>query len=127
MAVPFEASQKQRAVIQFLVEEGETHLRIHNWLKNVYKDNTIDNSNVKRRVKRFKKRTEDHEGVDKASIANKPHSGRLSTSVNPDNKTYADELIRNDRRITVKELVSKLDVSIGSAHSIVASLGYPDS
>ena len=60
----------------------------------------------------------------KASIAHKPRSGRPSTSVNPDHKTYADELIRTDRRITVKELATKLDVSIDSAHSIVASLGY---
>ena len=124
MAAPLEARQKQRAVIEFLVAEGETPLRIHNWLKNVYKDNTIDYSNVKKWVQRFKKSTEDHEEVGKVSIANKPRSGCPSTSVNPDNKTDADELIRTDRRITVEELASKLDVSIGSAHSIVASLGY---
>ena len=124
MAAFLEARQKQRALIEFLVAEGETPLRIHNRLKNVYKDNTIDYSNVKRWVQRFKKSTEDHEEVGKVSIADKPCSGRPSTSVNPDNKTYADELIRTDRRITVEELASKLDVSIGSAHSIVASLGY---
>ena len=60
----------------------------------------------------------------KASIADKLRSGRPSTSVNPDNKTYTDELIRTDRRITVEELASKLDVSIGRPHSIVVSLGY---
>ena len=124
MAALFEAHQKQRAVIEFLVAEGETSLKIHNQMKNVYKDNTIDYSNVTRWVQRFKKSTEDHEEVGKASIADKPRSGRPSTSVNPDNKTYADELIRTDRRITVEELAFKLDVSIGSAHSIVASLGY---
>ena len=42
MAAPLEARQKQRAVIEFLVAEGETPLRIYNRLKNVYKDNTID-------------------------------------------------------------------------------------
>ena len=42
MAAPLEACQKHRAVIEFLVAEGETPLRIHNSLKNVYKDNTID-------------------------------------------------------------------------------------
>ena len=47
MAASFEARQKQRAVIEFLVAEGETSLKIHNRLKNVYKDNTIDYSNVK--------------------------------------------------------------------------------
>ena len=124
MAATFEARQKQRAVIEFLVAEGETSLKIHNRMKNVYKDNTIDSSNVKRWIQRFKKSTEDHEEVGKASIADKPRSGHPSTSVNPENKTYADELIRTDRRITVEELASKLDVSIGSAHSIVASLGY---
>ena len=111
MAAPLEARQKQRAVIEFLVAEGETFLRIHNQLKNVYKENNIDYSNVKRWVQRFKKSTEDHEEVGKVSITNKPRSGCPSTSVNPD-KTYADELIRTDRRITVEELASKLDVSI---------------
>ena len=56
--------------------------------------------------------------------ADKPRSGRPSNSVNPENKTYANELIRTDRRITVEELASKLDVSVSSAHPIVASLGY---
>jgi len=55
MAAPLEAHQKQRAVIKFLVAEGETPLRIHNQLKNVYKDNTIDYSNVKGWEQRFKK------------------------------------------------------------------------
>ena len=36
MAAPPEARQKQRAVIEFLVAEGEIPLRIHNWLKNAY-------------------------------------------------------------------------------------------
>ena len=89
MAAPLEARQKQRAVIEFLIAEGETPLRIHNRLKNVYKDNTIDNSNPKRCVQQFKESTEDHEEVGKASIADKPHSGRPSTSVNPNNKTCA--------------------------------------
>ena len=77
MAAPLEAHQKQRALIKFLVAEGETPLIIHNRLKNVYKDNTIDYSNVKRWVQQFKKSTEDHEEVGKVSIADKLCSGRL--------------------------------------------------
>ena len=83
----------------------------------------MDYSNVKGGYSNLKKSTKDHEEVGKASIAGKPCSGRPSTSVNPDNKTYADELLRTDKFITIKELALKLDVSIGSAHSIVASLG----
>ena len=45
VAAPLEACQKQRAVTEFVVAEGETPLRIHNRLKNVYKDNTMDYSN----------------------------------------------------------------------------------
>ncbi|XP_057693218.1 zinc finger protein 771-like isoform X2 [Corythoichthys intestinalis] len=56
-----EARRKQRAVIEFLVAEGETPLRIQNRLENVYKDDTIDYSTVKRWVQRFKNSTEDHE------------------------------------------------------------------
>ena len=48
MAALFEARQKQRPVIEFLVADGETSLTIYNRLKNVYKYNTIDYSNVKR-------------------------------------------------------------------------------
>ena len=75
MAVPLEARQKQRAVIEFLVAEGETPLSIHNLLKNIYNNNTIACSIGKRWVQRFEKSAQDHEGVGKASIADKPRSG----------------------------------------------------
>ena len=87
MAASLEACQKQRAAIEFLIAEGEIPLRIHNRLKNVYQDNTIDDSNVKRWVQRFKNSTEDHEEVDKVSIADKPRCGCPSTSVNFNDKT----------------------------------------
>ena len=54
----------------------------------------------------IKKSTEDYKEVGKASIVNKPHSGPPSTSVNPYNKTYADELISTGRCITFEELAS---------------------
>ena len=56
MAAPLEACQKQRAVIEFLLAEEETPPRIHIRLKNVHKDNTIDYSNVKRRIQQLKKK-----------------------------------------------------------------------
>ena len=46
MAALLEARKKKRAVIEFLVAEEETPLRIHKRLKNVYKNNTKDCSNV---------------------------------------------------------------------------------
>ena len=46
MAAPLELRQKQRAVIEFLVAEGETPVNIHRRLQNVYRDNILDYSNV---------------------------------------------------------------------------------
>ena len=48
MAALQEVRQKQRAVIEFLVAEGETPLNIHKRLQNVYGDCAIDYSTVKR-------------------------------------------------------------------------------
>ena len=119
MAAPMELRQKQRAVIEFLVAEGESPVNIHRHLQNVYRDNTLDYSNVCRWVRRLK-----DEQVGSASIADKPHTGRPSSSVNPANEAKADALIREDRRITLDELAENIEVSHGSAHNIVKSLGF---
>ena len=95
MAAPMELRQKQRAVIEFLVAEGESPVNIHRRLQNVYRDYTLDYSNVCRQVRRLK-----DEQVGDASIADKPHTGRPSSLVNPANEAKADALIREDRRLT---------------------------
>ena len=56
-----------------------------------------------------------------ASVADKPRSGRPSSSVHPANKAKADALIREDRRTTIDELAENLGVSHESALNICAS------
>eukprot|EP00106_Octopus_bimaculoides_P001030 XP_014768472.1 PREDICTED: uncharacterized protein LOC106867913 [Octopus bimaculoides] len=123
MTSPLELCQKQRAVIEFLVAEGETPVNIHRRLQNVFEDNTLDYSNVCRWVRRLK-----DEKVGTVSVADNPRSGRpagrASTSVNPVNKAKADVLIREDRRLTLDELAENHEVSHGSAYNIVESLGF---
>ena len=53
MAGPMDICLKQKAVIEFLVCEEETPLNIHKQLKNVFKDDILDYSNVRRWVKRI--------------------------------------------------------------------------
>ncbi|CAI9731454.1 Hypothetical predicted protein [Octopus vulgaris] len=53
------------------------------------------------------------------SAADKPPSCRPSTSVNPANKAK-----KEDRRITLDKLEENLEVSHGSAYSIVEPLGF---
>ena len=57
-------------------------------------------------------------------IADKPRSGRPSTSFTQENSARVDELIRQDRRIIIQEIADAVDVSYGSANSMVDSLGY---
>ena len=45
---------RQRSVIEFLTAEGEMAIRIHERLKNVYGDATVDVSTVRRWVRRCK-------------------------------------------------------------------------
>ena len=53
MATPSEVRLKQRVVIEFLVAEDETTANIHKRLQTVYKDKTLDYSNVWRRAHRL--------------------------------------------------------------------------
>ncbi|XP_014781843.2 uncharacterized protein LOC106877454 [Octopus bimaculoides] len=120
MAGPLELRQKQRAVIEFRVAEEETPVNIHQQLQNVFEDNTLDYSNVCRWVHRLKDRK-----VGTVSVADKPHSGHPSASMNPANKAKTDALIREDSiSITLDELAENLEVSHGSAYNIVESLGF---
>ena len=45
---------RQRSVIEFLTAEGEMPIRIHERLKNVYGDATVDVNTVRRWVRRCK-------------------------------------------------------------------------
>ncbi|UYV68193.1 hypothetical protein LAZ67_5003332 [Cordylochernes scorpioides] len=89
---------KQRVVIEFLEMEGASE--IHKGLKNVYKEATIDISNVRRWMKGFLS--------GETSLDDKPRRGRPST--NPENEDKVDVLIRHDRRITFRELCNILNV-----------------
>lgn len=48
MAAPIDVRQRQRAVIEFLVLEGETANNIHRRLEKVYKRESLAKSNVYR-------------------------------------------------------------------------------
>ena len=53
MAAHLKLRQNQTAVIEFLVAEGETLVNILRRLQNVYMENTLDCSNVRRWVSRL--------------------------------------------------------------------------
>ena len=110
------SKQKQRAVIEFLTKEGCRLSDIHRRLQVVYGDDTIDKSNVHRWMKKFK------EG--ETSIEDKPRSGRPSTATTDTNRQRVDELIRADRRVTIRELAAQLDCGHNALQKMVEDFGY---
>jgi transposase len=111
-----DARLKQRAVIEFLIKEGCSAVEIHRRLKDVYGDAVIDVSNVRRWVKKFR----DGE----SEIADKPRSGRSSTSVTDNRRSRIDELIRENRRITIHKIADALQLFYGSVQAMIENLGY---
>ena len=88
----FNVRQKQRAVIEFLVLEGESLINIFQRLEKVYGNAAIGYSAVKKWVARIKSKEEDPSLSD---LRYKPRSGRPSSAVNPGNSGRAEELMRD--------------------------------
>ena len=97
MASDMEVRMKQRCVIEFLHAEKIAPNDIHRRLLNVYGDQTVDVSTVRRWVARF------------SDVKDKPCSGRPCTAVTPRNEERLDQLIRANRRITSRELCMELN------------------
>jgi transposase len=85
----------QRSVTEFLVKEGNSAEVIYERLHGVIWRDLHGSSSVGRWVKHFKDRNTD--------IAGQPLCGRPRTAVTEGNKQKVDELIRQDRRITVRD------------------------
>ena len=109
-------SFRQRAVIEFLVKEEQSAVDIHQRLQRAYGDACMGASSVRRWVKHFKDGN--------TSIKDEPRSGRPRTASTDRNKERVDALIREDRRITVNEIATKLAVGHSAVQEMIHSLGY---
>ena len=87
MASDMEVRMKQRCVIEFLHAEKIAPNDINRRLLNVYGDQTVDVSTVRRWVARFST-------VATATLKDKPRSGRPCTAVTSRNEELLDQLIR---------------------------------
>jgi len=59
-----------------------------------------------------------------SDVKDKPRSRRPCTAVTPQNEERLDQLIRANRRITTKELCTKLNISFNALETMVATLEY---
>ena len=75
-----------------------------------YGEATLDRSNIYRWYKMFSEGREDMNDEERA--------GRPSTSTTDENIDEVKKIVLANRRITVREVVEDLNISIGSCHSI---------
>ena len=107
---------KKRCVSEFLHAEKIAPSDIHRRLLNVYGDQTVDVSTVRRWVARFSSGDSD--------VKDKPRSGRPCTAVTPRNEERLDQLIRANRRITTRELCTELNIGSNALEMMLATLEY---
>jgi transposase len=79
----------------------------------------VDKSTVSRWEKRL---ASSEQG--QSNVSDLPRSGRPSTTVTPATMQRADSHIRNDWRITTRELAAILGTGKGSVDKIIHKLGY---
>ena len=134
MAAFMDVRQRQRAVIEFLVLEGETASNIHRRLENIYKREALALSSVYRWVERVSQphvvdnsgdyhpnAAQDNPSNMTITLSDKPRTGRPA-SVNTVTQGKVEGLILTDRRISLDDIARTLEISPGSSHSLVKSL-----
>ena len=112
-----DAVRAQREIIFFLRKEGVNGAEIVRRLNSVFGNRTLNKTAVYTLIERF---SED-EGV---SCNDAERSGRPRTSFTEETCHEVEQFIMNERRITVSEIAYQCDISIGSAHEIIKSLGF---
>jgi [histone H3]-lysine36 N-dimethyltransferase SETMAR len=104
-------STEQRYAIKFMQKEGATSTNVYARLKAVYGSQCMSRARVFVWFKRFR------DG--RKSTDNNIRSGRPATAVNDENIARVDELIRGDRRLTVKDIMRSLGIGAMAVNEII--------
>lgn len=102
---------EQRVNIKFCFKLKKPAKGAHEMLKSVYGDNVVTLKTVYKWYERFKN---GHE-----SVEDEQRSGRPSTSKTHENVQNVAQIVRANRRITIRELAEELNISYGSVQSIL--------
>ena len=106
MAACSDIGFRQKAVIEFLSNEGIAPKEISERLRTVYGDDALSYATVKRWVVHFNSGNKE--------ITDRPRSGRPLSAATTENKTRVDELIRADSRIILHNIIID-DIGIGKS------------
>ncbi|KAL4126147.1 hypothetical protein QTP88_010376 [Uroleucon formosanum] len=102
---------EQRVCIKFCLKLGKNATKTYTMIKTAFGEYSLSRSVTFEWYKRFK------DG--RQSTDDDPRSGRPSTSRKDDVVEKIEEKVRNDRRLTFRELANEAGISIGSCHEIL--------
>jgi len=105
------APEKQRSVIRFLSSEGVKPTEIHRRMEVHYGDARLSIQQVYEWTRKFLN------GV--SSVADSPRPGQAYCVVTPEVIAAVEAIVKDNLRVTVREIAAHLDMSDGSAHHIV--------
>ena len=103
--------KEQRSVIRFLSSEGVKPIEIHRRMKVQYGDACLSLQQVYEWTRKFMNGT--------SSVTDTPRPGQAHPVVTPEGIAAVEAIMKENRRVTVNEIVAYLDMSHGSAHHIV--------
>jgi len=109
-------SFRQHAVIEFLVKEEIPAAEIHQRIQRAYGSVCMGASSVRRLVKHFKNGN--------TSIQDQPQSGHPQTASTERNKERVDEIIQDNRRVTVDTIARTLGLWHNAVQEMIESSGY---
>jgi len=109
----------QRVLTEFLSAESVKPTEIHRRLHAVYGENTVNRTAVNRSAIKFR---ECEPG--RANIVDQPRSGRPVSVTDDKHQKQVDELMKNDCRITQKQIAGRLGMSKERVGYIIGLLGY---
>ena len=101
----------QRIIIKFLTAEGVPPSEICSRIQAQFGEKSLSQARVYSWAKEFR------EGRDR--VENQPHPRRPRTSITSENVTRVEQLILDNRRITVREISEAVGISVGSVEDIV--------
>lgn len=110
------SKEEIRYSIKFCFKLGKTRTETLQMLNTAYGEGCAAKTTVNKWYARF----ESGEEV----VLSQERSGRPSTSVTDAKKAQIDELVRENRRVTIRELENEVGISFGSVHEILNDLGY---
>ena len=107
-----DASYEQRVNVKFCYKLGKTFSETFEMIRTVYGDNSLSRTQCYEWFRRFKEGRE--------LVEDDHRSGRPSTSTDDFHVNQVNELVRSNRRLTVREMADDCDISFGSCQTILS-------